>query len=252
MRRWIKIGRKAVELIWFLGLISSLKVIFYRLMQPSGRLLIKTRIGNVLIRLKGSDLKVLHSSAVDEYPYLARVCSPGAVFYDFGGYTGISGLSANFFLKPKKIKIFEPVRENYELLEKNVEILDDVEIFKFGLGEFESYHSASSQAGQEWAWTVMDPGEKTGAILEEQVVLKPLSQIGLMPNEFNIAKFDIEGSEIYLTSENNFSILKLFDVIIIEFHESLAPGITSKLSGMLSETHCQEILGDEKVLFTKK
>lgn len=51
IRHWIKVVRKAAELIG-LGLINLLKIIFYRLPQPSCGVLIKTRIGNVLIRQK--------------------------------------------------------------------------------------------------------------------------------------------------------------------------------------------------------
>ena len=72
---------------------------------------------------------------------------------------------------------------------------------------------------QSWTF-VYDSGEKTGAILEEQVS-KPLSQIGLVLNEFNIANFDVEGSQLQLTSEESFPILKAFDGILINFHGSL-------------------------------
>ena len=243
---------KGWKLLKFLGNRNSFFYLYHRFFTARSTIYLNTSVGQIAIRPKSSDIKVLYSSAVDEYPKLKSIIKAGAIFYDFGGYTGLSALCAKAFLKPKRIFVYEPMEENYKLLTYNVKDFTDIVSYNFGIGENSGLAAMSTKAGEDWGWSTFNNSVDETFTEFEKVHLEPLSSVDLDDAEFNFAKFDIEGAEKHIITENNFQTLKKFDAIFIETHEEQVPGITDKVRDKLKLTHNCTNLGDEKLFFSKK
>ena len=249
--RYLKLLRKIINLIRFLGWYNAVKYFAFFITGNRSEITIETTIGAVVLRNNKSDIKVLYSSAVDEYPKLAMLINSKIDFYDFGGYTGLSALSANHFLQIDRTFIFEPITDNYKILHKNIQNIADAHTFQFGIGSDYAEIEFLAQPGEDWGWSAFNVVDENFT-KSEVIKLKPLSSIQVDKSKVNFAKFDIEGSEICLLEKSNFETLLRFDLILIEFHESRVPGVTNRIVSALSDRYDLSKIGDEKILFFKK
>jgi FkbM family methyltransferase len=94
----------------------------------------------IFYRTSSSDMTLIYeillkSKYKAEY-FFPEILNPSVIF-DIGGNIGITALyMANLFPKAQ-IYSFEPVPENFKILEKNIKNFDNIQAFNFGLGSKE-------------------------------------------------------------------------------------------------------------------
>ena len=252
LRSYLKIAKKCYLLLRDLGLKNSFKYLLARFILRKESVNLETRIGNVLLRTNYSDIRVYFGCALDEYPLLKEKVPDTICFYDFGGYTGLSALSALKYLDIEKVIVFEPVLENYLFAKENLKSKGNVELHNYGLGQKSESVTVNAELGNDWGWSMFNAPGPNGAKGFAEVTLKTLPEIKFDRSKKNFIKFDIEGAEVFLLQKDNSRVLKKFNYIFIEFHESRVPGITDKINSLLMATHKVEKMSSEKILFTRK
>lgn len=139
-----------------------------------------------------SDEAIIRANIIDRNEYLFPKLSPKIV-YDIGGNTGIIAVIMAQIYPDAIIHSFEPMEENYELLEKNVAEYPNIKPHWFGLGE--SDH-------KRMFWPSADPINHGGFSMEiksdkPQVECRMRSTWEVC-EEFGapeVIKIDVEGAE---------------------------------------------------------
>lgn len=149
------------------------------------------------------------------------------VILDIGGNIGVTAIYLAKRFPAAQIYTFEPVPQNFKLLEKNVEHLSNVEAFPFGLGSeqgmFEIYSSEDDKnlAGYSLHELVSD-GINAGVDRSRmiQVEIRPVSvvlaELGI--TKIDIIKIDSEGAEFDILTSIDPKILARGQWILGEPH----------------------------------
>jgi len=91
----------------------------------------------IYYRTSSSDMTLIHeillkSKFKREY-YLPKEIQPKVIF-DIGGNIGITSVYLATIFPESKIYTFEPLKENFEILQKNASQYSNIEVFNIGLG----------------------------------------------------------------------------------------------------------------------
>lgn len=143
------------------------------------------------------------------------------VLIDAGANVGYATIYLQQKINFDKIICIEPSKDNFEILKKNIELLDlenealflnralaDKEGVKFNI-------SNDFRDGKDWSFTTKesDSGEIQGITLNEIVKKNNLQEI-------NLLKIDIEGAERFIfQNSTDLSFLKITKVIVLEIHD---------------------------------
>lgn len=140
------------------------------------------------------------------------------IVIDVGAHIGIFSTFAAFYAKKGLVYSFEPLKENFYLLEKNVKInkLKNIKFFNKGLGKkqkfvklyiFENKASNSTKIFEN----------KNNYVLICLVELKKI--IDKINKKINLLKIDCEGCEYEVLFNLPSSYFEKIDKIVLEFHD---------------------------------
>jgi FkbM family methyltransferase len=135
----------------------------------------------------------LGSYEFEKQNLIAKMVSPGAVFYDVGAHVGFYTLLASSLVqKIGKVFAFEPFPKNIEYLEKHLMMngVENVTLFKAAVSDH-----AGETAFQEGPGSSMGQISERGELVVELVALDDLFHKGLLPLPYFI-KIDVEGAEL--------------------------------------------------------
>lgn len=115
------------------------------------------------------------------------------IVIDIGAHIGIFSTFAAFQAKKGIVYSFEPLKENFELLKKNVEInkLKNIKIFNKGLGGREDFEKLYISEKNKAAHSTKIIENKNNYTLIEITTLKKI--IDQINNKVNLLKIDCEG-----------------------------------------------------------
>lgn len=156
--------------------------------------------------------------------YEIKVESPIYNIIDCGANVGL----ASIFFKNKfpnaQVIAIEPETDNFRRLEKNMQSYSDVHCLNYGVWNNQAFLKINNDFDSEWAFTVQEVMSKDEADVEAISIKEIIHQYQL--ESIDILKIDIEGAEKALFSTNFEAWLKITKIIIIELHDSMAPGAT--------------------------
>jgi FkbM family methyltransferase len=167
-----------------------------------------------------SDASIISVNFCENPENVFPVGAPLECIFDIGGNVGILAvIMANHFPNAK-IFSFEPVKENYDILMKNIEHYPNVTGFNFGLGNKTETLSinTSDDPTNHGGFSLHDIGVDTEG-RKQDVLIRDINEIvdelGWAPN---LIKIDTEGAEHdVLTHISDASLTKL-DFIVGELH----------------------------------
>lgn len=158
---------------------------------------------------------------------------------DVGANIGIATLYFKSKHPRAKIKAFEPVGESFEALKENTKSLESVELFNYGLSDYEGegvIYGESDTAEKSMTENFI----KSKKFTEEQLkpipcIFKKLSSFVTEPIDF--LKIDIEGSEGKVFKELHESgKLKMIKELVMEYHYNLV-NKENELGELISRLH---------------
>lgn len=209
----------------------------------------------VTLRTKSTDLEVAVENLGKEFElplsYLSQDFDGFVI--DAGGYIGTSALMFASHLPHSKIISLEPSPENYRMLKENIRKYANITAINAALCLDKTKPRTLRDRGTgAWGYTIVDhPADAADAgalsscevVSMDQIIKDYGPNIGLM-------KLDIEGGE-YELLQNSDDWLPHVEVLVIELHERIVPGIED-----LFQTACSERdnfpLDGEKVMSVRR
>lgn len=179
---------------------------------------------------------LLRSPAKTEYFVDSRV-TPRIVL-DIGANIGITTIWIKEKYPDAKVYAFEPMAENFRLLQKNTEGLSNVHVFPFGLGattmhadvygnEDQNNHGAFSIYSRNKGLDNLANNSKLAQQIEIRKASEVLTDLGI--DNIDILKIDTEGAEYDIISCLPKEVLKRTQWIMGELHGINTYGVLSIL-----------------------
>jgi FkbM family methyltransferase len=178
----------------------------------------------IYYRTSSSDMTLIYeillkSKYKSEY-FFPMVLKPKVIF-DIGGNIGVTSVYLAKKFPNSLIYTFEPVQENFKILQKNIEEYPNIEAFNFGLGSqngnFKVYLSSDYE---NFGGTSFFPDEDNNNESYLNCEVKNINDIieKLSIESIDIIKIDTEGAEYDILSSIQKSILERASWITGELH----------------------------------
>ena len=139
---------------------------------------------------------------------------------DIGGNVGMTTIYYSHLFPGAKIHVFEPVPENFELLQRNTEALPNVTAYPVALGREDTTATihACREEGNEGGYTLydLDSDPEQTRTIEVRNVATLMQEVGL--TKVDLIKIDTEGAE--------------FDILT-----TMAPAILANVRWIIGELH---------------
>jgi FkbM family methyltransferase len=163
---------------------------------------------------------LLKSKYRREY-YFPKQINPKVIF-DIGGNIGITSIYMASLFPDAKIYSFEPLEENFELLQKNASQYKNIEVFNFGLGTkngiFKAYPSDNNEnfGGVSFFSEVKGNLSEPFAECHVKNVNDVIDELGIY--SVDLIKIDTEGAEYDILTSMKTEFLKKTSWISGELH----------------------------------
>lgn len=170
----------------------------------------------------GIEYKIDFSNKLEKVEYII----------DAGANIGLFTLIYSVKYPDAKIIAIEPESENYKMLLKNTEDIENVICLKGGVwSKNVAIDISVTSDKREWGFMVQECLTQTGSEIEG-ISIKTIVDRFQIPR-IDILKMDIEGAEYEVFSENYEEWLQLTQSLIIETHEWLKPGCEKLISNVM-------------------
>jgi FkbM family methyltransferase len=179
----------------------------------------------VYYRTSSSDMTLIYeillkSKFKSEY-FFPKDLDPKVIF-DIGGNIGITSILLAKIFPDSQIYTFEPIPDNFKVLQKNTNQYNNIQAFNFGLGskngKFEVYLSNDSENYGGVSFYPDPNGNKEESSLSCYIknIDDIINELGI--NHIDIIKIDTEGAEYDILMSLKESILKNSSWITGELH----------------------------------
>lgn len=239
------------------GLIGGIKA--YMLFSPiAKKMLIKREIVlplkrynyKVRIRVNSTDSMVLKDVLMDgQYNKIwednfIRNRDMEITVLDAGANIGTFCMICKYFSQNANIIAIEPDDDNYEMLKKNLQSFSNVCAIKAGIWKKVSKLQIKSNELGSWGITVEESND--GAI-QGLTIQSIIDKYKLQKT--HLLKMDIEGSEMEVFQADDDEWLDLVNILVIEVHEDLRPGVTSVVHEKMKAKGFEYIYNHEDIIF---
>jgi len=160
----------------------------------------------------------------EEYKFLSQTDTPFII--DCGSHIGLSILYFKSKYPNSEILGFEPNPENFEILQKNIEVnnLTNVKVINAALSDKTGTATlhASLEKDDPWTWgdTLVNNmwGEK---VTDRNIAVKTVRLSDYIDKNVDFMKMDVEGVEQMILQEIN-NKLRYINEIVLEYHNTKA------------------------------
>ena len=181
---------------------------------------IKGLIAPIYFRDGTSDASIISVNFCEKPECVFPIGADIKCIFDIGGNIGILAvIMANHFPNAK-IFSFEPVKENYDIMLKNVESYPNVKAFNYGLGsetktlEIKTSDDPTNHGG----FSFYDIGVNTEGRKQEVLVRDINEVIAELGVDIDLIKIDTEGAEYDVLTSISLDNLESIDFILGELH----------------------------------
>jgi len=186
---------------------------------------IKWNDKEVHYRTRSSDMTLIYeillkSKYKSEY-FFPEEINPKVIF-DIGGNIGITSVYLASIFPDALIYVFEPLKDNFEILQKNTQSYSNIKAFNFGLGSqngsFKVYLSDDSENFGGVSFYPDGEGNKRESYAECEVrnINDVISEYGISCIE--LIKIDTEGAEFDILSSISDKVIRKTSWITGELH----------------------------------
>ena len=171
----------------------------------------------IQIRGKSSDDWVLNSIIVCR-EYSGFISKRPARILDGGANIGLADIYWSQLYPGVEIVAIEPDPDNFELLQRNTEHLENVSLIQGGIWSRKVKLRVEYPSAEKYAIRVVE--DENGTI-EAHSIDSIMSDLGW--DWIDVVKLDVEGSEVAILSENIDQWIDKIGTLIIEIHQDIAP-----------------------------
>jgi len=248
-----KIFLKAIKILrnWWLYPIIYLKLI------KKSTVIFETRNGiKIMLRTDSTDLMALtHVWLIGEYSKNDFQIKKTDTVIDVGAHIGLFSLYASQKCTEGKIFAFEPIKENYKILESNKKLnnLSNIQSENCAISESTTkitLYQNNDQAGHSKFVKTDNPIEVTSKSLNNFFKEKKIEYV-------NLLKLDCEGSEYEIIDSLEDEYFKNIEKMIIEYHladsnPELLERLENKLKNQSYKISIEPLFKDIGFLYAKK
>ncbi len=234
-----------------------LYVALYLNLVKNDHVILKTRKGvKVKLRVKSTDIMAFtHVWLLEEYSKQGFEIRDTDIVIDIGAHIGLFALFSSQFCKNGKIYCFEPVKENFELLESNLELnnIDNVIVANTAI---------SINCGIVTVYLDKDEsGHSMYGTGSKQIDVKSLSLQNVFDSnkleKCNLLKIDCEGEEYKIIDSLPIQYFDKINKMCIEYHfvdtkPHLLQDMVKKLKSLSYIIDTRNILPSIGFLYAKK
>ena len=177
---------------------------------------------------------LLQSKYKSEY-FFPEEIAPKVIF-DIGGNIGITAIYLSKLFPDAVIYSFEPMVENFEILEKNIQFYQNIKAFNYGLGsENGNFKVYLSNDSENFGGTSFYPNADGNKV--ESYVLCEVKDINDIIKKFNIKsidliKIDTEGAEYDILTSIEEEVLRSASWVTGELHGNRDFELLNYLEGL--------------------
>ena len=201
----------------------------------------------IVVRTNTSDVKCLEKVFVDEEYRLPADINPvfaikPRFIVDAGANIGMATLYFAQTFPNANIVAVEPEESNFELLRRNCEGIENIQLEKAALWSSEAKLQLADANAESWSFSVR-PATTDSSVVAAINIPQILAKYG--ENRIDLLKLDIEGAERELFSESCEEWLPKVGMIVIELHDRFARGCSEAFyTHLVRRSFAQEIRGE--------
>ena len=195
------------------------------------KLRLKDTNAPIFLRNFTSDINIFAQIFINkEYDNALTGLPNPKIILDCGANIGLAALYFHYRFPAASIYSFEPESSNFELLEQNVFLYNNIKAFKQAIWTKTGKLCLDLNNAND-SFTVTDKVNDHSDTIQGISLNDFLDQNQI--DKVDLLKIDIEGAELPLFSENLAWIRKV-DVIVVEIHERINPGSTEYINNLLT------------------
>jgi FkbM family methyltransferase len=225
----------------------------FRLQNLSARfksLDIQKKFGSIIIRRKGSDIRVFKQIFLDEVYFFFPANFNPELIIDAGANVGYSSIWFSLRFPEAKILAIEPEEENFQILNKNINSYKKIIPLKSALWFEETFLKIHNPNAASWAFrTVIGNANESGNV---KTITIPALLESYPGKRIDLLKIDIEGAEFELFKNNSEEWLGFVDMIMIETHDNLNSGCTKMIDDILDNHDFSKFITKELSIYIRK
>lgn len=168
---------------------------------------------------------------------------------DAGANIGIFSRMCRAINSNVQIVAIEPEECNFEILQRNVEKCKDISVLKRGLWNKNAKLKILAADGGEVAFRVKEVDENSEYDIDG--VSMPTILRDFSTDAIDILKVDIEGAEYEVFDKTCENWIDMVKILIIEFHDDIKPGVSSKIVERMNKHGYQFEIYNENYVFRK-
>jgi FkbM family methyltransferase len=214
-RLWLE-NRWSRPLLWFLFHLETDNLTI----APVGPAFCRYRMW---LTWQGGTGMVLGTYEPEVAALLRREITPGTLCIDIGAHIGYNALlMARLTGRNGKVIAFEPVPENFQMLQKNVTVngLTNVQLEPLAVDDGEGSLRLTMRSDEEYTMTASTAGY---AVDEQRSVIEVptlsldeyLARLGMAPD---LLQIDVEGAELSVLHGAEVTLLKVRPKLLVEIH----------------------------------
>ena len=155
------------------------------------------------------------------------------VIVDLGANIGLSAVYFKNKYPNSRIVCIEPELSNFNLLQKNVELYENITCLNAAIWCENKNLAVNDQGLGHWGYMVQETTSKSNELIKAYSIDQLMHEMGL--SRIDVLKIDIEGSEKELFEKNYRNWLCKVRAIIIELHDHLRKGASMSFFKALTE-----------------
>jgi FkbM family methyltransferase len=239
-----------------LGLISASKFYLLRFLKLRGiyNFHINGFNSDVSVRMGTSDTEVLNQIIISEEFKNFFLKKKGEVFQtiiDAGANVGLSSIYFSMCCPQAQIISIEPEEENFRMMKRNLESLNNCTLFKKALWNNDETLFIKDRGTGNWGFsTTKNELNSTGLKIEAISINSILELCNI--EKIDILKIDIEGAEKELFTKGTLAWLDKCHYILVEIHDYINPGASRAVFESLTDYNLNDIIGEYMVFKNRK
>lgn len=149
------------------------------------------------------------------------IIKPGMTVIDVGAHIGYFTRLFSQLVGPSgKVIAFEPISENFEILQKNTEKFSNIKLYNYAVGDNIGTTIFYKVLGRSACHSLLKPSDHSQEVVVPITTIDELVKLENLHN-INFIKIDVEGSEFSVLKGAWQSLSKFNDInIVMEFNKS--------------------------------
>lgn len=242
-------GSRLKGLIREFGFADGWKFYLHSKVKPSGTFYSSRYKKEFYLRPHTSDFYTFKQVFVERQYDIPIPFVPKRII-DAGANIGLSSIYFSYRFPQARIIAIEPSKENFEILQRNLQDLAQVELLCMGLWNKETRLQIIDMKSSKDSFMVKEVSSSAEHGIPAISVRAIMKRYGF--DSIDILKIDIEGSEKEVFEENYESWLPKTKMLLIEIHDFMKDGCATSIFRAISKYNFSFSMKHENLIFLNK